>query len=124
MRVAITSLGSGMEAQFSPRFARCARFIIVDTETREWEALTNPATDTGGGAGPQAVQFIASQDVEGVISGRFGPKAYSALMAAGIQTFVASSGTVSEVFEEFLHGELKQANAASGPGLHGGGRHR
>ncbi len=124
MKIMITSSNGNIEAQFSPRFGRCAYFISIDTENREWEAFPNPAAGTQGGAGPQAVQFIADKGVEAVVSGRFGPNAYSALDAAGIRAFIASQGTVDEVLEKFLAGELEQVATATGPELHGGGRHR
>lgn len=41
-----------------PRYGRADDFILVDSETKEWEAFANPAADTHGGAGPQVVQFI------------------------------------------------------------------
>jgi predicted Fe-Mo cluster-binding NifX family protein len=124
MKIAITSSNANIEAQFSPRFGRCANFIIIDTETRAWEAIANPAASAGGGAGPQAVQFIANHGIEAVVSGRYGPNAFSALQAAGIQAFVASSGTVSELLDKFLAGELQSVSAATGPELHGRGRRR
>ena len=122
MKIVITSFDANIDAQFSPRFGRCANFIVIDTESREWEAFPNPAASAGGGAGPQAVQSIAKQDVEAVVSGRYGPNAYTALKAAGIKTFVASGGTVSEVLDQYLAGKLEQVSTATGPGLHGGGR--
>jgi predicted Fe-Mo cluster-binding NifX family protein len=124
MKIAITSNGGSMEAQFSPRFGRCTAFIIVDTETREWKSYPNPAIDARGGAGPQAVQFIANQGIRAIVSGRFGPSAYTALQAGGIQTYIAKSGTVEEVFEAYLAGKLEQDTAATGGELHGRGRHR
>jgi predicted Fe-Mo cluster-binding NifX family protein len=124
MKLAITSLNKNISSEFSPRFSRCKNFILVDTETREWEALTNPAADSPGGAGPMAVQFIAGQGVEAVISGRFGPSAYTALETAGIQMLISSSGTVKEALEEFLAGKIEQVSSATGPELHSKGRHK
>jgi len=124
MKIAITALGNTMEADFSPRFGRCAYFIIVDTETQAWEALPNPAANASGGAGPQAIQFITNQGVEAVVSGRYGPNAFAALEAAGLQAYIADLGTVGEVFTKFLAGELEQVKAATGPELHGRGSRR
>jgi predicted Fe-Mo cluster-binding NifX family protein len=122
MKIAITSSGKINTAPVNPRFGRCDYFIILDTETKEWEAVDNPATQARGGAGSQAAQFIANQGVEAVISGRYGPNAYTALAAAGIQALVISGQeTVDAAFEKFLAGELEQTSAATGPQLHGGG---
>lgn len=121
MKVAITSTSNQLVSRFSQRFGRCAYFIVIDTETRDWEALLNPGVNTSGGAGPLAVQFIVNREVETVISGRFGPNAFSALEAAGVQAFTAHDGTVGEVFEKYMAGELERVNVSTGPGLHGGG---
>lgn len=122
MKIVITSSGEGLEAQFSPRFGRCANFIFIDTETRVWEAMANPAENSRGGAGPQAVQFIANRNVEAVVSGRFGPSAYAALQAAGIETYIARDDMVDEALDKFLAGQLEEVSQATGGGLHGKGR--
>ena len=122
MKIAVTSTGKKNTSSLNPRFGRCEYFIIIDTETKEWEAVENPAAQARGGAGSQAAQFIANQGVETVISGRYGPNAYTALAAAGIRSLIISGQeTVDAAFDKFLAGELKQASAATGPQLHGGG---
>ena len=121
MKIAITSSGKNNTAPVNPRFGRCEYFIIMDTETKEWEAAENPAVGARGGAGSQAAQFIANQGVEAVISGRYGPNAFTALEAAGIQAFLTGQETVDAALEKFLAGDLEQVTAATGPELHGGG---
>jgi predicted Fe-Mo cluster-binding NifX family protein len=124
MKVIITASGDNIDQAFSPRFGRADYCILIDDTTRAWEAFPNPAVDARGGAGPQAVQFIADKGAEVVISGRYGPSAFGALEAAGIQAFIADRGTVSQVFEQYLAGELESTNTATGPELHGKGRRK
>jgi predicted Fe-Mo cluster-binding NifX family protein len=119
MKIIITATSDKIDQPFSPRFGRADYFFLVDSETREAEAFGNPAADARGGAGPQAVQFLANKGAEVVISGRYGPSAFTALQAAGIKAYIASSGTVSEVLQQFLDGALEKTSAATGPGLHG-----
>jgi predicted Fe-Mo cluster-binding NifX family protein len=121
MKIAITSSGREISSALNPRFGRCECFIIVDTETKEWEAFENPAVGAGGGAGTQAAQFIANQGVEAVISGRFGPNAFTALEAAGLQAFVSTQGTTEAALDKFLAGELQRVTVATGPQMHAGG---
>jgi predicted Fe-Mo cluster-binding NifX family protein len=121
MKIAITSSGKENTSALNPRFGRCEYFILVDTETKEWEAIENPAVGAGGGAGTQAAQFIANQGAEAVISGRFGPNAFTVLEAAKLQAFVSTQKTVDAALEKFLAGELEQVKAATGPQMHGGG---
>lgn len=121
MKIVISATSNKINQSFNPRFGRADYFILIDSETREWEATPNPAADASGGAGPQAVQFIADKGVEAVISGRYGPSAFSALEAATIQAYIAKEGTVTEVLDQFLAGELKSVTSATGPGMHGKG---
>ena len=99
MKVAISSPDGKFDTPFSARFARCEHFIFVDTETRNWEATPN-------------------NGVKATISGRYGPTAFSALNAAGIQAFVADGGTPAELLDEFLADELAQVNTATGQARH------
>ena len=121
MKIAITSSGEQHTSSLNPRFGRCEYFIIIDTETEVWEAALNPAVGARGGAGSQAAQFMANQGVEAVISGRYGPNAYTALESAGIQAFVSSQETIAAAFDKFLAQELEQVTAATGPQIHAGG---
>ena len=122
MKIIITATTNKIDQPFNPRFGRADYFILIDSETRELEAFSNPAADARGGAGPQAVQFIANKGADVVISGRYGPSAFAALDAAGIKTYIAEEGTVSEVLEKYLAGGLESTDSATGPELHGKGR--
>ncbi len=119
MIVAISSPDGKFDTPFSSRFGRCEAFIFIDTESRDWESKPNPAAAARGGAGAQVVQFLSNNGIEATITGRYGPTAFSALEAAGIQAFVAGSGTPEELLDQFLADELEQVNAATGPELHG-----
>jgi predicted Fe-Mo cluster-binding NifX family protein len=122
MKIAISTNAPQLDAQFNPRFGRCAYFIIVDTDTRQWEAYPNPAANAGGGAGPQAVQFISSHGAQAIVSGGFGPNAYGALQAAGIQMYTTSGGTAASIVDDFVAGKLNIVTQSTNAGHHGGGR--
>ena len=121
MKIAITTTTGNLDSPFDPRFGRGANFVIVDTETEEWEVYPNPALNASGGAGIQAAQFIAGHGVKAVISGDFGPKAYSALAAAGVHMFLAPVGealTARELLAQHREGQLIQVSAPTNPGFH------
>jgi len=122
MKIATSTSAPQRDAPFNPRFGRCDYFVIVDTETRQWDAYTNPAANAGGGAGPQAVQFIANRGVKAVVSGGYGPNAFGALQAAGIQMYTSHGGTAASIVDDFNAGKLIQVTQATGGGHHGGGR--
>ncbi len=107
MKIAVTSTGPSLDAPVDYRFGRCAYFIIVDTDTMEFQAIPNPAAAAPGGAGTMAAQFVASQGVSHVITGEVGPNAYPALMAAGVVPVTGATGTVREAVEAFKSGKLQ-----------------
>ena len=121
MKIAISTSGEDIESPFNPRFGRAAQFCLVDPETGAWQVISNPAMQAAGGAGVQAAQFVASQDVQAVISGAYGPNAFDTLDAAGIAAYLAPSGgryTVAELVKLFHENKLEQAMAASHQGHH------
>lgn len=107
MKIAVTSTGPSLDAPVDFRFGRCAYFIIVDTDTLEFQAIPNQAAAAPGGAGTMAAQFVASQGVSHVITGEVGPNAYPVLMAAGVTPVTGATGTVREAIEAFKSGKLQ-----------------
>ena len=88
MKIAITSSGNSMDASIDNRFGRCSYFAFYDTETFNIEFIPNPNKDCSDGAGPASVQFVASNDVDKVVSGEFGMKIKSLFVSLGIQMIV------------------------------------
>ena len=107
MKIAISSTGSSLDSEVEYRFGRAPYFIIVDSETMEYEVYENPAMMAPGGAGIRAAQFVASKGAQVVITGEAGPNALPALQAAGIEVIMGIQGKVKDVVEDFKRGELK-----------------
>lgn len=121
MKIIVTASAPEIEAAVDPRFGRGAYFIVMDTDTLQWQAHANHGVDAAGGAGAQAAQFAAQQGVQAVISGDFGPNAYIALVAAEIKIYlVGTSKTAWEAFANFTAGALEQVHAPTGAGHHSG----
>jgi len=113
MKAAVCSTGNNLDSMADPRFGRCAYFLIVDTDTLEFEAVPNPAAAQGQGAGIMAAQIVASKGVEAVIAGNFGPNAFQALNAGGIQVYTWAGGTVRQAIEALKTGALQPVGGAS-----------
>ena len=124
MKIAVSATGETLDSQVDRRFGRCPYFLIVDSETASFEAVTNVAADATGGAGIQAAQSIASKGVAVVITGNVGPNALQTLSAAGIEIVVGASGTIREIIEKLKRGELNKADAPSVRGHFGIGQGR
>jgi predicted Fe-Mo cluster-binding NifX family protein len=113
MIAAVAAQEPGLRALVAPHFARCACFIVVDSETREWRALPNPGSQLAGEAGIRAAQFIADHGAEIVIGGDFGPNAVAALKGAAIRLCLAQAETVAAALDACLAGRLAELHTAS-----------
>lgn len=121
MKICITSEGPSLDSNVDPRFGRCRYFIIVDTDTLEFEAQENRHAEASGGAGIQAGQFIASSGAKAVMTGNVGPNAFQTLQAAGIDIFTGISGTVRDALKRYREETLAKTQAptaGSKSGLH------
>jgi predicted Fe-Mo cluster-binding NifX family protein len=124
MKICVSAASGILEAQVDPRFGRCPYFVIVDSETPQFEVIPNPASGAMGGAGIQAAQTIASRGTNVLITGSIGPNAFQALSAAGVRIMIGASGTVMEAIEKYRKGELKEASSPTVPGHFGMGMGR
>ena len=124
MKICVTAVAIGLNAQVDPRFGRCPYFVIVDSETMKFEAVPNTASGAMMGAGIQAAQTVASKGVKVLITGNVGPNAFQALSAAGIKVVIGAIGTVREVIEKYKKGKLKETGAPTVRGHYGRGMGR
>jgi predicted Fe-Mo cluster-binding NifX family protein len=108
MKICVSATSNSLDAPVDPRFGRCPYFIIVDTETMQFEAVPNMASGAMGGAGIQAAQIIASKGAKVVITGNVGPNAFQALSAAGVSVITGAYGTVREVVEKYKRGSSEK----------------
>ena len=118
MKIAISSLGTDLQAQVDPRFGRAKYFIILDPETMEYETISNESLNTMHGAGIQSGQLMSSTGVSAIITGQVGPNAHQTLTAAGIKIYQANSYSIAEAVDLYKKGELQEITEF-GP-AHGG----
>ena len=122
MKIAITSTGPTLDDPVDPRFGRCAYFVIVQTDDMSVEAFDNESIALGSGAGIQSAQFVASKEVDAVITGNCGPKALQTLSAAEIEVFLGQSGIIREVIERYHGGDIKSTDTPNVTDHYGMGR--
>ncbi|MCL6560249.1 MAG: NifB/NifX family molybdenum-iron cluster-binding protein [Firmicutes bacterium] len=113
MKVAVTARGEELSSPVDPRFGRCSWFIVADTETGEYHAVSNQQNlNAAQGAGIQAAENVCRQGVGAVVTGHCGPKAFRTLNAAGIKVFTGADGTVAETLTKFKNGSFTEADGA------------
>ena len=113
MRIAISSQGKELNANLDPRFGRAGYFIIVDPETMAFEVVENSQNlNLAQGAGIQAGKTIADNNVDVLITGHCGPKAFKVLKGAGVKIVTGAGGTVADAIAQFNSGELETSTEA------------
>lgn len=126
MKIAIATDGRTLRSSIDPRFGRCPYFLIVDSETNEFEVVKNKADRFARGVGISTSQMVANKGVKAVFAGNFGPNAINVLSSNGIKVFGGLSGMkAKKALEQFQKGKLKEMTASVTPfGPGGGGRAR
>jgi predicted Fe-Mo cluster-binding NifX family protein len=109
MKIAITSTGRTLDSQVDPRFGRAACFIIIDTETMDFNVIDNESVAAAGGAGISSAKVVIDTGAEAVLTGNCGPNAERTLTASGVRLYTGATGTVAKAVELFKSGELTEA---------------
>lgn len=109
MKIIITTQEPRLDSPVDNRFGRAQWFLLVDPETKAWEALPNRGINQSGGAGVSAAQFAIDQGVGVVISGDFGPNAARIFRVAGVRMMRFSDGvsTAFDALDLYLQGKLQ-----------------
>jgi predicted Fe-Mo cluster-binding NifX family protein len=113
MKIAITAAGTDLQAPLDPRFGRAAKFILFDTDTRQFEVFDNAQNlNAPQGAGVQSAETVSRLGAECLLTGHCGPKAFRALAAAGIPVFTGLEGSVADAIRLYESGKLETAASA------------
>ena len=131
MKIAVSSTGATLDSTIEVRFGRSPYFLVVNPATLEFEAVPNPNSAIGGGAGIQSAALLTEKGVTVVLTGSCGPNALQVFEESGIRVVTGVSGTVEQAVQQFTAGSLKTTPAAEmqrrdagrpGPGVGGGMR--
>lgn len=117
-KIAITSEGPTLDDVLDPRFGRAAGYIIVDPRTLQFQYVDNGGSQARAqGAGIQAAEVIIQAGANVVLTGYVGPKAFTALQAAGIKVGRnLDNMTVREAVERYRAGQVAWAAVANSRG--------
>ena len=113
MKIAITSSGENLDNEIDLRFGRAKGFIIYETNDDTFEFIHNIQNlEAAQGAGIQAAQNVVNKNVEAVITGHCGPKAFKVLSTSDVKIYTVGEGKIKEIIEKFKNGELQEAASA------------
>ncbi|HBE77072.1 MAG TPA: dinitrogenase iron-molybdenum cofactor biosynthesis protein [Firmicutes bacterium] len=111
MKIAVSASGKTLESIMDQRFGRAAFFLIVDSETMEFEAIDNQGASSGG-AGVAGAQIVSEHGTLALITGNVGPNALEVLNAAGISICRGKATSIRENIEEYKRGTLEKIDTA------------
>jgi len=116
-KIAITACGDSSVAQIYERFGRTYWLLIYDPDNDSWQAIDNQENrNCLQGAGLATAKELIRSGADVVLTGETGPKAFRTLKAAGIEVVQNVSGSVFEVVQSWLGGDLELATAANDAG--------
>lgn len=117
MKIAVATMNGGLDDQVSPVFGRCPTYTIVEAEGKKIKGagvIQNQFAAAMGGAGIQAAQYIATQGVNAVIAGNYGPNASAVLSQSNVE-MIQAQGPVKDSVDKYLNGELKPVTGPTAP---------
>lgn len=121
IKLAIPSEGKDLSSNVCMSFGRTHYFIVVDSETLDFEVIDNVAVSSQGGAGIKAAQSIVDSKSACVITFNCGQNAADVLKAGDIKIYKAVTGSISDMVTKFNNGELEElTNIHPGYHNHGG----
>ncbi len=106
MRVAVSSLGTSLDAWAGGAFGTCSQFLVVDTETMEYVTISVPdeQLDPSKVSLP-AIRALARQNVQVVITGRIKEICRQTMDNLGIEVIDGAEGmTVREAISLYTSG--------------------
>ena len=104
MKIAVSATGGSLESLVSDKFGRCEYFLIVDSDTMKFEAISNLGEKMPGGAGPKAAETIIKKGAEVILTGSIGGNAEAVLKSGNIKmvTGIAGNIKVKDAVEQYL----------------------
>ena len=109
MKICLSVISPNIESLVDARFGRSHYFLIADEKGEVLETFENPGIRAIGGAGITAAQVVASKNVDAILTGNLGPRAFDVLGGAGIKIFTGFFNlTAKEALQKYMKGELKE----------------
>ncbi len=110
MRFAATALRPELSSPIDQRFGRSRCLLIIDLPDRTMTVIDNqPEMHAARDAGLRVAKKVAESQADALITAHCGPKAFRALLAAGVTVYKVSDGSIAEALNRFDEGQLTAA---------------
>ncbi len=111
---------AGLQSIVSPHFGSAPTFLIVDTDTGDFETVENSNSTHAHGA-CQPLSVLGGHNVDCVVVGGIGVGALNKFRAADIQVYLSPHRTVQETIDAFNARTLQPVTPKTACGHHGQG---
>ena len=114
MKIAIALEENSYNSSLDKRFGRASYFILINTETNNFEIIENEAKDEATGAGLKAVKTLVNLGVNEIIAGEIGPKAEALIKNFEIPVYkIGDLKTVDDVLKNYKENKLEKYDFSS-----------
>jgi predicted Fe-Mo cluster-binding NifX family protein len=101
MKIAVAAIGREETSEVSPRSGRSKFYLIFNEKGNLLEAISNPFSRGGGGAGFGVAKMLADKDVDIVVGRQVGEHMDEILKMRGLK-YCEMTGTAKEVVARIL----------------------
>lgn len=101
MKIAVSAEEPSLDSEIGEDLGHSRYFLVVDTETMDFEVVENEAADWDMGAGMKAADIVISLGVKALITGAIGMHGYSKLSQANIMVVSEDEGHIRDLIENF-----------------------
>ena len=102
MIVAVCSEGESLDSYVADDFGHAPFFLIVDTDTLDYNVIVNEYMDSMEGAGVAVAKVLADFGLDAVLCGGIGFHGIQILNDAGIIISPDEDGTIEQCIIDFL----------------------
>ncbi len=108
MKLCFTSEDNNLKSNLDSRFGRCKYFIIVDSDSEEYNIVQNEGATSPHGAGVAAAQQVVNENVDIVVTGNIGPNSERILSSANIKILKGKPITIEENIKQYKQNKLEE----------------
>lgn len=94
MKIAVSATGGSLDSLVSEKFGRCEYFLIVDSDTMKFGAISNLGGKMESGAGPKAAELVINKKADILLTGAVGDKAEAVLNSTNITVVTGVAGNI------------------------------
>lgn len=110
VKLAIPSVGPGLDSQVAPTFRRCSHLIVVEGPGARSTVTAVEGEFSGRGGCSRLARLIVEAEARVLLTGRCGPNALGILAIAGVEVVQGVDGRV----EDAVEAHIRTARSAHG----------